>query len=235
MKYFAIITAVSAMMLSGCSKKDDDYQLGKGLQLKDVIAFANTSQAEVAADNTSTYLVGVQISREADSLLRDVVFTVKGGTFDNDDTIQTVTANSSGYAQVRLKSDSIGSAVVRASVQKYYTIDTAYTFGRSYPNDFLLSASQYVGDTASSFTFTVDLFRAPGKGIVTDPAKVYFNMVSLDTTLQLVIPAFAYTENQQAMVTATNPFHLAGDFELQVKTLRTDTDTLLRTLRIQVR
>jgi hypothetical protein len=234
MKYLFIITVLTAAVFSGCSKSDDDYQVGKGLKLEDIIAFANAPQAMVAADSKSTYLITAKISGEADSLLRDVVFTVKGGTFENNDTIQTVTANSSGIAQVRLKSDSIGAATVRASVQQYYTIDTTFTFTRSYPHDLLLASDQYTGDTSTSFQFTVDLFRDPGKGVVSDPAKVYFTMVSLDTSLNLVVPAFGYSNAQQVTATATNPFHITGNFELQVRTLLSETDTLLRTLRLQV-
>jgi hypothetical protein len=224
-------------LIAGCKKEDDIYVVGNkdGERLSNVLAFSAVTPIQIDADSASVCSVTVKIDAKAATGNRVVKFVTDGGKFANGDTTQTVTANSEGYANAYLLSDRSGKMHIRASVLDAYSIDTAVTFMPALPDDFLLTADVYRGDTSASFTITSTLFRNAQRGKISEPIKVIFSVIPVDTSISLVYPPFAFSGSGVAAITLTNPYNVTGRFNVTSKVLSSEGDSLSRTILIDIK
>jgi hypothetical protein len=226
------------LILSGqaCQKDDDRYAVGtnNGIALAQVIAFTQVSPTNLEADSASLCTISVKIDRHASASNRNVRFYTDCGLFTNGDTVQIITANSEGNATAYLLSDKARKANIRVSVMNTYTIDTVINFLPARPDDLLLVADSYEGETDTNFQITSSLYRDPQRGLPSDPMKVLFTVVPLDTNINLIYPAFSLTENQVATITLENPFEVSGRFSVTAKTAAAIGDSISRTIQIRI-
>ncbi|WPV65952.1 hypothetical protein [Chitinophaga sp. LS1] len=229
-----IILLLSGFLYS-CKKQDDEYQLNdkEGIALNDILSFEAVDTQIVPADNVSYAEVTVRIARLADTIGREVTFSSKDANWENDDSIIVVSANSDGLASARIRSTAVGKVRVKATVAKYYSIDTSVTFSRAYAEYLLLESDKYEGDTTESFTITASLLR--DQGVVTDHTMVLSEVISRDTSLSLIAPEIVYTEQDKATILVANPFRISGRFELRVATLKASGDTLRKSLVFRIK
>jgi hypothetical protein len=232
-KYMWVLLLLCAV---GCKKEDDMYSTGnrEAVPLSEIISFISVSPVQLEADSATACTINVQIHPETASGNRNVKFITDNGVFANGDTMQIVTANSEGKASARLVSNIPKKTIVRVKVLDAFVIDTAITFTPALPDDMLLSADTYQGDTSTQFRITSELFRNPQRGKVSDPVKVLFSVVALDTTINLVYPIFAFSADQAATITLLNPFHAGGRFNVTAKTPTAAGDSLTRTILVIV-
>jgi hypothetical protein len=233
-KIIAICVVVGSVFFS-CDKQDDLYTIGsnKGTPLSEIISFYKVAPVSLDADSASLCTITVKLNAEADLSNRNVTFISSGGMFTNQDTTRVVQANSEGYATVNLLSETAGTIRVKASVLTY-TIDTVVKFVAALPDDILLSADKFTGDTSDSFEVTTRLFRNPGRGLVTDPVKVFYLVASLDTSLNLVYPEFSYSSGRAAKIEITNPYKISGRFNVSSKVVSAAGDTLARRIMLVI-
>jgi hypothetical protein len=222
-----------------CQKQDDLYsqQNPIGPQIGDIISFQTVSSTTVDADGVSLCTVKVKINPEADAASRAVVFKVTGGAkLTNGDTVQTITANTQGFATASFYNTKAEAVLLKASVLTY-TIDTAINFKMALPDDMQLTADKYVLDsaTAQPVVITATLLRNAGRGLVTDGAKVLFTVTPLDTTINFIYQSFQYVQNKIAIDTAINPFKVGGRFKIEANTVSAVGNTLLKSINIRVR
>ena len=232
-KNFLILFAVT---LFSCKKQDDQYLVGNpnGPQLNDIIAFTKISSNILEADSASLTTIQVRINPEADTNNRNVTFTTSSGLFTNNDTTQVVYVNAEGDASVSLLDNKPEMVHIKASVLTY-SIDTTVTFTAALPDDILLTSDKYVADTIDSITITTQLFRNAGKGRVSDPVKVFYKVISLDTSVNLVYPAFAFSSTQIANITIINPYKTKGGFNITSQVLSAKGDTLSKNILIKIK
>lgn len=223
----------------GCKKEDDVYSVGNpsGVPLADIIKITSVSKLTLEADSLTFSTIEVMINPEASSSNRKVAFTTTNGVFLNGKTTDSVIVNSSGVARVSLLSSKAGVAIVAAKISSY-TRDTVINFTASLPDDMLMSASKYVLDTTESFTVTNKLFRNPGKGKVTDPVKVFYEVTpEIINTGSLIYSQFAFSANRETSISISNPFKLKGRFIVTSKTVSAsgNSDTLKRSFIIEIK
>lgn len=234
-----LILIAATLLLSACQKQDDLYsqQNPIGPQIGDIISFQTVSSATVDADGVSLCTVKVKINPQADAASRAVVFRVRGNAkLTNGDTIQTVTANTQGFAIASFYNSKAEAVVLKASVLNY-AIDTAINFTMALPDDVQLAANKYVLDSATGeqVILTAKLLRNAGRGVVTNGTKVFFKITALDAANNFVYQPFQYAQNQIAIDTATNPFKAGGRFRVETRTVSAIGDTLLKSVNIVVR
>ncbi len=238
-KLTILVIASLLLCLTSCEKQDDLYSLQNpiGPQIGDIISFQTVSSTQVDADGVSLCTVKVKISPEADMANRAVVFKVTGNAkFINGDTVQTITANTQGFATVSFYNTKAQTVQVKASVLTY-TIDTIINFKAALSDDIQLTADNYILDSsiAQPVVITAKLFRNTGRGVASDGAKVFFKITALDTTINFIYQPFQYSQNQTAVDTATNPFKVGGRFRIEAKTVSAIGDTLFKSINIIVR
>ncbi|MCG2616772.1 hypothetical protein LZZ85_20905 [Terrimonas sp. NA20] len=228
----------SSLLITGisCEKEDDSYDVGTehGVPIDDVIKFQAVGPMEPEADSVSPCTITVKIDSRASAANRVVKFFTSLGTFTNGDTVQTITANSDGVVRANLISDSPGNAKIRVSVMDRYARDTMVNFRPAMPDDMLVSPDKYEADTAASFQLTSRLFRDPQRGKPSDPIKVLFTVVPLDTTINLMYPAFTFSDGQSATIALTNPFKVTGRFNITAKAGAATGDSISRTVMIRI-
>ncbi len=233
------ILASILLLIVSCDKQDDLFsqQNPIGPQIGDIISFQTVSSTTIDADGVSLCTIKVKINPEADAANRAVVFKVTGSAkLTNGDTIQTITANTLGFATASFYNTKAEAVQLKASVLNY-SIDTAINFKTALPDDMQLTADNYVLDsaTAQPVVITAKLLRNAGRGLVTDGAKVFFKITPLDTTINFIYQPFQYAQNQIAVDTATNPFKVGGRFRIETKTVSAIGDTLIKTINIIVK
>jgi hypothetical protein len=229
---------LSSMLITGlsCDKEDDLYDVGTehGISLDEVILLKAVAPTELEADSVSPCTITAKIDSRASVANRAIKFSTSLGTFANGDTVHTITANSEGLASAHLISDNPGKAKIRVSVMNTYTRDTTVAFKSAMPDDMLLTADQYEADARGSFQITSQLFRNPMRGKPTDPVKIRFIVEPLDTLINLVYPAFAFSDGQSATISLTNPFKVTGRFNVTAKSGAAIGDSLSRTVMIRI-
>lgn len=233
-----IITVVAVLLFASCQKQDDLYsqQNPNGPKIEDIISFQNISATQIDADGVSLCIIKVKINPEADVSNRTVIFKVTGNAkFTNGDTMQSIIANTEGFAIASFNNMKAEIVHVKATVSTY-TIDTAINFKFALPEDMQLIADNYILDSSISQPVVIiaKLFRNANRGTTTDGAKVFFKITPLDTTINLIYPPFQYSQNQIAVDTALNPFKGGGRFNIVAKTVSATGDTLSRTILIRV-
>lgn len=238
-KLTILIIGTVLLCMSSCQKQDDLYsqQNPIGPQIGDIISFQTVSSTNVDADGVSLCTVKVKINPEADAANRAVVFKVTGNAkLTNGDTVQTITANTQGFATASFYNAKAETVQLKASVLTY-SIDTDINFKTALPDDMQLTADDYVLDsaTAQPVVITAKLLRNAGRGLVTDGAKVFFKITPLDTAINFIYQPFQYAQNQIAVDTATNPFKVGGRFRIETKTVSAIGDTLFKSINIIVR
>lgn len=226
------------LLMVSCQKQDDLYSQQNliGPQIGDIISFQTVSSSNVDADGVSLCTIKVKINPEAEAVNRAVVFKVTGNAkLTNGDTVQTITANTQGFATASFYNTKAESVQVKASVLTY-SIDTSIIFKIALPDDLLLEADNYLLDSsmAQPVHLTTKLFRNANRGIVSDGAKVFFTITPLDTTINFIYQPFVYSQNQIAVDTAINPFKIGGRFKIETKTVSAIGDTLIKVINIRV-
>ncbi|MFP5040028.1 hypothetical protein [Parasediminibacterium sp. JCM 36343] len=233
-----IIIVLSFLILSffSCKKEDDLYRVGSnsGPDLNDIITFTNVSNNQIDADSVSNCILTVKINSQSDDASRNVTFITSGGTFSNNDTLMTVQVDALGYATVALKNNMPEMVRVKASV-KTFIIDTLITFNLAAPDDILISADKYLADTSNNITISTNLFRNPGRGVISDPVKVYYQITPLDTSINLVYPGFAFSEKHVSSIIVSNPFKVSGRFNIKSKVVGSSSDTLTKTILVKIK
>jgi hypothetical protein len=236
--YFAtLITAITVFIFS-CKKDDDIYSQGNpgGTSVSTLIKIVKVSKTILDADSASVSIIEVNIHPETDSASRIMIFTTTLGSFLNGKTSDTARADAYGHAFVSLLSNSTGTANIRARV-KFVTVDTTVTFTQALPDDMLMTADKYIGDTNAVFTITNNLFRNSGRGKVTDPVKVFYSVTpELLTSPPLIYPQFAFSTGRRASIIILNPAKGKGNYRVDSKVVSAlaPTDTIRRNVTITI-
>ncbi len=237
MKKNIIIFLALVFLVISCQKQDDLYSLQNpiGPQIGDIISFQTVSSSQTDADGVSLCTVKVKIHPEADAANRAVVFKVTGSArFTNGNSIDTINANTQGFATASFYNNKEEAVQLKASVLTYI-IDTTVSFVKALPDDMVLTADDYVLDTGQAVHLTSRLYRNAGRGEATDGAKVFFTITPLDTAINFIYQPFSFSKNQVAADTAINPFRVGGRFRVDSKTVSALGDTLRKTINIIVR
>jgi hypothetical protein len=238
MKHSVIVAAFSFLLFSSCEKQDDLFsqQNPIGPQIGDIISIQTVSSTQVDADGASLCTIKVKIYPQADVANRSVVFKVTGSAkFTNDDTVQTITANTEGFATASFYNKKAEAVQLKASILNY-KVDTIINFKLALPDDMQFIADDYTPDstTGQPVVMTAKLFRNAGRGDVSDGAKVFFKITPLDTTINFIYQPFQYSQNKMAVDTAINPFKVGGRFNIEAKTVSSAGDTLRKFITIMV-
>lgn len=237
MKHRVIIAVFSILLFTSCQKQDDLYsqQNPIGPQIGDIISFQTVSSTTIDADGVSLCTIKVKIYPQADAANRAVVFKVSGSArFTNDDTMQTITANTQGYAIASFYNPKAEAVNLKVSVLTY-VIDTTVNFIKALPDDMQLTADDYVLDTGQAVHLTSRLYRNAGRGEATDGAKVFFTITPLDTAINFIYQPFSFSKNKIAADTAINPFRVGGRFRVDSKTVSALGDTLRKSINLIVK
>lgn len=222
-----------------CNKEDDIYSPGnsQGTPISDIIKITNVSRLTIEADTLTVSVIEVEIHPEASEDNRKIAFSTSLGNFQNGKNTDTITVNASGKATISLLSGVTGIALVSAKVSSY-SVDTTITFTTSLPDDMLIEASKYVIDSSETITITSQLFRNPGRGKVSDPVKIYYDIIPDGGGVSpLIYPSFAFSKNREALVKISNPLNWKGRYQVVSKTIsaQSPSDTIQRSLFIQIK
>jgi hypothetical protein len=237
MKKYLFPIVYGVILLSGCEKQDDLYSTQNpiGPQIGDIISFQTVSTSQTDADGVSLCTVKVKIHPEADAANRAVIFKVTGSArFTNGYSIDTINANTQGYAIASFYNTKAEAVQLKASVLTYI-IDTTVSFIKALPDDMQLTADDYVLDTGQAVHLTSTLYRNAGRGKATDGAKVFFTITPLDTVINFIYLPFSFSQNQIAADTAINPFRVGGRFRVDSKTVSALGDTLRKSINLIVK
>ncbi len=231
MKRYIILAALLSCLFS-CKRDDEVYSLGnkKDVGIAGIIKFGTISNLAPEADTATLSLINIQINPEADTINRVVIFTTSLGTFTNGKTTISVTADAYGHAQAGIRSAVAGDAGISAAIHAA-TIDTLIHFVPALPDDLLVTADHYSVDTTQTINITTTLFRNTGRGVPSDPARIWFAI----TPNTLVYPAFVNSAAHIGAITVTNPFKVTGNFTLQAKTLSASGDTIRRSINLLIK
>lgn len=236
-KVSVVVFSFVFLFLASCQKQDDLYsqQNPIGPQIGDIISFQSVTSTAIDADGVSLCTIKVKINPEADAASRAVVFKINGSAkFTNGDTMQTITANTQGFATASFYNTKAEAVLVKASVLTY-AIDTVTNFKIALPDDMQLTADNYVLDTGQAVHITARLFRNSGRGEATDGVKVFYLITPIDTNINFIYQPFQFSQNHFAVDTATNPFRAGGRFKVETKTVSAMGDTLRKSINIIVR
>jgi hypothetical protein len=234
-KYITGLIIIISCLLH-CKRQDDLYNLNgtNGLHLGAIISVGSITSMVADADSSTVITISIQVNPGADTNLNTVTFSCSGGVFTNGDTLQIIKPNSGGIAYASLVDNKEEKVRITAKVLSY-SVDTVVNFIAALPDDMLVTSNHYTGDTTTTFQITNSVVRNAGRGLVTDPVKVLFKVVSLDTLLNLICPDFAFTQNRQTTISISNPYQLKGRFNVESKTLSSQGDTLSKTLQIIIK
>jgi hypothetical protein len=239
MRYKLTITAALiafVLSITACKKDDDVYAAGNpdATPTSTLLSIKSVSKTSIEADTASITTIEAAILPETDSNARAVIFSTTLGNFKNGKTSDTVKANAYGIAVTNLLSNTAGTAKISLRV-KSVMVDTTVTFTQALPDDMLMTADRYVGDSAASFTIFNPLFRNPGRGKPTDPVKVFYTITPIGAALPvLVYPPFAFSINRQASIVITNPQKVKGEYIVEAQTISANGSTLRRTVTIKI-
>ncbi len=239
MKYLTILVTLIFILISlqSCEREDEMYIVGNeaGPQIDDIIKYQAVSTGNVEADGVSLHYAIVQIHKEADASNRTISFHVSGeARFTNGDTVLSVPANADGSARVDFYSTKAEQVHLKASILTF-SIQQTVNFTPALPHDLIVSADQYVIDTFESVNITVQLYRDPGKGTITEPVKVSFNVEAESTdAAELAYPPFAYSENGEAAVTLLNPLKGTGVYSITASVSGADGSTISRSIKVTI-
>jgi hypothetical protein len=230
--FLCLVLALAA----ACRRDDDVYTIGNkdGQVASSLFWIASVSAPQIEADTASTIAIIVKITPGADTLSHTITANTTFGSFVNDKTTMTLTANSLGEAKALLHSGKTGNATVTFTV-KNLSVNTTVSFIPALPDDFTLTADKYTGDSTVTYNVTSTLFRNPGKGLISDPAKVYYSISPASPGNTLVIPAFVNTAVGVATAQVSNPYKIKGSFVVLAKTAKFGGDTLRKSINLIIK
>ncbi|MCO5947121.1 hypothetical protein [Mucilaginibacter flavidus] len=236
MKNIAYLLLCVLALATACKRDDDVYTIGNknGIQSAGLFKIAGISSLQQEADTESLIAIKLKISGNADTVSHTIHLSTTLGAFVDGKASTTIIANSLGEATAFLKSGKTGIAQLTFSVQNL-SIDTVVTFIAAQPDDILLAADLYSGDTSTSFNLTTTLSRNPGKGIVSDPVKVWYTVSPSAPGATLVCPAYASSASGVATAIVNNPYKITGTFTIQAKTVNGAGDTLRKSVILLVK
>lgn len=233
-RYFLLLTGM--FLLCTCKKDDEVYTAGnrKGASLSSIIRVTGISVATLEADTADVSQITLHIDPESDPANRTITVNTTLGNFLNGNKSMTLTADAAGNAVAVIRSPLAGDAQVTATV-KSISVDTVVHFKPAPADDLLLTADNYNTDTSGVINVTATLSRNPGRGLPSDPAKVYFTVTPGTGATALVYPAFANTTAHVATAAIKNPFKVPGTFTIEAKTPGDNADTIRRTVTVIIK
>lgn len=231
MKNFYLLLILTGVIIWSCEREPTDYSYSKNNDVRSLVRFININPASIPADNASSTIISVQIAPETDSVYRKVLFVADKGTFSNANDSIWVNANYNGQCSARLiSSTQIGIARINAIV-KDIVIDTTMYFTTAFPEDFLLSTSNYVIDSGEPAFIKAELYRRFGN--VSNNLKVSFFLKSNDTIkVSPIISQYGVVNNDTVRGEIINPFYAQGLFTFIAKVLISSNDTLEKEIEI---
>jgi len=231
MKKFYFLLIVIEVVIWSCEREPTYYSYSNKNDVKSLVRFTNINPDSIPADNASYTILSVKIAPETDSVYRKVLFITDKGTFSNANDSIWVNANFNGQCSARLiSSNQIGITRINAIV-KDIAIDTVIYFTTAFPDDFLLSTSNYVIDSGKSAFIKADLYRRLGN--VSNNLKVNFFLKSSDTIkVAPIISQYGKVNNDTARAEIINPFYAKGQFTFIAKTAISTNKTLEKEIRI---
>lgn len=199
--------------------------------ISNIIKFTSIDPNSIAADSMSSTIVNVQISSKADSAKRFVLLTTNKGRFINGNDSIKVHANTMGNAFVELYSSStVGIAKLSAIVDNI-EIDTTVVFETAYPEDILLSTSDYIIDSNEVAYIKVTSYREIGK--TSQNLKVNFEVEINDTALVYpLVPRYSVLTNDTCTIKIENPYQAEGAFNIVAKVPASQTDMLVEKIKL---
>jgi hypothetical protein len=203
MKPFIVYSLILISFFS-CRRDDEQYAVGnsKGVCPSSLFYFSTVQPSVLEADSISICQFQIQLDPQADSTLRFISLSTNLGELSNGRMTDTLKINDQGIATGFLLSSKLGVAKLTARVGNL-TIDTLIRWLAALPDDILVSSNSYSGDSTSSFQISAILFRNPGRGLPSDPDKVFFQ-IHPATSLNLQVPEFNFSSNHQVNVIVSN-------------------------------
>jgi hypothetical protein len=220
----------------GCVREDELYSLNNpnGININSIFFFDQANSSLIEADGTSKHQVTINIHPESSPENRTVSIETNLGFFENGRRTDTIVVDANGKRTFFLRSNSTGTARVSAKV-KSFIIETQVTFIEALPDDLLVSLDKYNIDSTQSIEVTTSLFRGPSRGIVSNPAVVFYSIKANSVNSQsLVFPAFSQSENGKSKIMIENPFLTSGSFSLEAKCLSPNKDTIKRSVNFRI-
>lgn len=224
------------IIIVSCTKEDDEFALNNsdGISPNSIIHFKEINPQNTEADGVSYSTISVQINPQADPAYRQISLNTTLGKFSNGRKTDTIVANANGVAYFTVSSEVPDRARITATV-KSYSINTNIDFRPALPDDLLIDANHYVIDNTQTVTINANLLRDSFRGEVSDPIKVFYKITSITPQPNaLVYPDFGMSSQGMSNITISNPFHLLGDFRVEVKTLSSSNDTLRKSLAFRI-
>jgi hypothetical protein len=237
MKKGIYLIGVILCILSSCKRDDDVYTIGSknGVNPNTLLKITSLSSLQIEADTASLITIKLNISANADTASHTINASTSLGTFLNGKSTITLIANATGEVTTFIRSGQAGKAQLSFTVQNIKA-DTVVTFIPALADDLLLSADKYQGDTTVSYNLTTSLIRNAGKGIVTDPDKVWYTVAPPSIVAKtLICPAFVNTIKGTSSAVITNPYKTTGNFTIQAKTLNSSGDTLRKSITLVIK
>ena len=224
-------------VLQACKKEDQLYSVGNqnGPKISDLIHFLSLSADSLYADSASREIITVQVTPEADSLNKFVIFSTLNGTFPNGFPADTIHADANGVASTSFLSATPNSANIVTATVKGISIDTIIRIIPALPDDMSITADKYLTDTLNNISINASLVRNPGRGKVSDPVKVYFTVTPDSVSKTLIINSFSYSANGIATALIQNPFKYTGSFIITAETVSATGDSLKRMLTVRIK
>jgi len=231
MKNSYLLLILIGVIIWSCKREPTDYSYSNNNEVRSLVRFTSINPDSIPADNASSTIISVQIAPETDSIYRKVLFITDLGTFSNANDSIWVNANYNGQCSARLiSSNQIGIVRINAMV-KDIAIDTTMYFTTAFPEDFLLSTSNYVIDSGEPAFIKADLYRRFGN--VSNNLKVSFFLKSNDTIkVSPIISQYGKVNNDTARAEIINPFYAKGQFTFIAKTSISTNETLEKEIRI---
>lgn len=227
--------ALSILIVS-CKRDDDVYTIGgkNGQAPTRFLTITTLSATQQEADTASLITINLQIAANADSASHTITINTSLGKFSNGKATGTITAGADGKASISLHSGTLGNAQLSFTA-KNITVDTTIKFIAALPEDMLLTADKYSGDSTSTFGLSTTLVRNTGKGIVTDPVKVFYSVRPASPGATLVLPTFSESIKGTADCIVSNPYKVKGRFTIMAASPKAGGDTLRKYITLIVK
>lgn len=160
-KVMYLMIGFSTFLFHSCVDPED-YVWNSGISPNDIIRFKGVIPDTVNADSISDIDMSVQLFIN-DQSARTVKFETDNGTFSNDQSTQTQTANAERIASAVLNvSTKPGNSLIKAYVLDTIKIEKNVYFRKSYPDSLMLDAVNNVVQSNGTLNCTLTLLKYSG-------------------------------------------------------------------------
>jgi hypothetical protein len=219
-----LVVPLAALMLVYCKKHNTPAPANvtsTEVPVDTVIHITALSAPTLEADSVSTCLITVQLHPTTTPRENFVVFNTTLGQFPNGQKTDTAAVDVYGVAVLPLLSNTVGSALISATVDAI-SVDATVSFIPALPDGMYCVATPSMGSDSINFQLICDLYRNPGRGKVTDPIQVSFSLLPPVTgnygAPMLSYPPVATSISGVVTDSVKDPFYNKGSFVIVAAT-----------------